>query len=391
MAHISSTRTLHMVVKVMKGTQDFRETTKSFVQCRNEVFVYDKVIPYFKRFISDRHSSIDANQWSPKIYHLFYGGIPDLSDIDECILVMENISLSGFKNGPRLEMDMEHLNVMLLTIAEYHAVQYAMRIVKDPMLEVLKRGLTTLRWKEPAGSIPNLFEVLYPPAFDRMFDYMDRHPEIYPNEEIKKDIDLMRQKYGKDPVALLELFREDDEKFSLILHGDYNRNNVLFKYSDEDPETPIALRMIDFQEVRYASPAIDLFFFFYMSTSAAFREKHWDELICIYQTAVWNHLKEMLKCDDSDPRLQDYSLENFSKHFSRFAFYGTMVTIQFLPWMDADPLELEPLSAEFTRDMKSEKCKQLLLSVGGDASNKKVAEAVIHAASQGYLSFIKHL
>ena len=299
--------------------------------------------------------------------------------------------MSGFRNGPRNEMDFPHLKLMLKTISEYHATQYAMRILQDPMLETLKQELITLRWKEPEDSPKNLFEFVYPPAVERMFDYLDRHPEMCNTTQMKEEVDIMRSRFAKDPVALLELFREDDKKFSLILHGDYNRNNVLFQYSPENPETPISLRMIDFQEVRYASPAIDIFFFLYMSTSAEFRESHWDDLLRLYHENVWNHLKELVKCDDSDPRLQDYSYENFLKHFKRFAFYGAMVAIQFLPWMDADPAELEPLANEFTHDMKSEKARQLMLAIGGDEANRKVALAVQHACSQGYLSFLRDL
>lgn len=299
--------------------------------------------------------------------------------------------MSGFRNGPRLELDLNHFQVMLKPIAEYHAVQYAMRILKDPMLDELKSGLTMLPWKDPSGSTDNLFEVLYPVAFDRLFEYLDRRPEELTSERMKEEVKVMREKFGKDPVALLELFREDDPAFSVILHGDYNRNNVLYKYSKDEPEVPVSLRMIDFQEVRYASPAIDLFFFFYMSSTAEFREKHWEEIIELYHSRVWLHLKELLNCDDSDSRLATYSLENFQKHFARFAFYGTMVTIHFLPWMDCSPEELAPLADEFTHNMKSEKCRKLLLSVGGDDSNKKLVAALRHAIESGYLAFIKEL
>lgn len=380
------------VVKVMKGSEEFRVTNKLFVQCRNEVFIYDKFIPYLKTFAARHNSSIATDEWVPKTYHCYYGKVPALSSIDECIIAMENMSVSGFRSGPRLTLDMAHLQLMLKTISEYHAIQYAMRIEGDPQLDVLKKELVTLRWKEPPGSVPNLFEVFYPPAFQRMFEYFDNHPEVYTNASMKEDIELMRKRFGEDPVALLELFREDDPKFSVILHGDYNRNNVLFQYESENSNRPIALRMIDFQEARYASPAIDLFFFFYMSTTAEFREQHWDDLLRFYHDGVWRHLKELLKCDnDSDARLQDYTYDKFLGHFSRFAFYGVMVTIQFLPWMDADPKELEPLAAEIVRDMKSELCRKYMLAVGGAASNLKVAQAVQHACNQGYLSFLRDL
>lgn len=60
----------------MKGDKEFRDDSKSFIQCRNEVTIYEKVIPYLKRFISTRPSSIEAEKWTPKVYRSFYGIIP---------------------------------------------------------------------------------------------------------------------------------------------------------------------------------------------------------------------------------------------------------------------------------------------------------------------------
>lgn len=384
-------RNVPLVAKVMKGTEDFRITSKSFIQCRNETFVYDKVIPYLKDFITLRQASIDADQWTPKIYHLFYGKIPEVSDIDESLLIMENLSSRGFKGGPRLQLDVKHLALMVEKIAQYHAVQFAMRIEGDPMLDTLKSGITALPWKTDKP-VDNVYEYIFGAAFERMFDYLDQHPEMYTTEKMRHEVGELRNRFGKDPVSFLEYFRVEDKPFTVIQHGDYNRNNVLFQYSRENPELPVDVRMIDFQEVRYASASFDLFFFLYMSTTAESRERHWDELIGLYHNCIWRHLKDLLNCQtDQDERLQQYSVENFQRHVARYAFYGTMVTIHFLPWMDAGEEELEPLANEFTHNMKSEKCKQLLLNVGGDASNKKVAEALQHACSRGYLEFIKDL
>ena len=313
----------------------------------------------------------------------------ELSDMEECLLVMENLSVRGFRGGPRLELDFNHLALMTRKIAEYHSAQFAMRILNDPKLEVLKSGITPLPWK--SNSLNNVFEVIYRAAFDRMFSYLDANPEFHDTQEMREEVNLLREKFGKDPVSFLELFRQDDPAYSVIQHGDYNRNNVLFQYSPDNPETPTDLRMIDFQETRYGSPAFDLFFFYYMSSTSELREKHWDELLHLYHDSVWGQLKKILNCDDSDERLGPYTYDNFQKHFARFAFYGTMVTIHFLPWMDADPEEVKVVNDEFTRNMMSDKCRDLLLKLGGEVSDRKVALALQHACSRGYLSFIRNI
>lgn len=305
---------------------------------------------------------------------------------------MENLAVSGFRGGPRLQLDMNHLTLMVRTIAQYHSVQYAMRIEKDPELDNLKSEIVPCQWRDPGQNSQNIFDVVYQAAFQRMFDYLDRNPEMYNSDRMKEEVGLLRENFYKDPVTLLERFIEDDKPFSVIQHGDYNRNNVQFQYSSSGGvEQPTALRMFDFQECRYGSPCFDLFFFLYMSTTAELRERHWDDLLQMYHRQVWQHLKDLLNCTDSDPRLDQYSFDNFQKHFARYAFYGAMVTIHFLPWMDCSTEEAEKLSTEFTNDMKSQAFKDILLIAGGDASNKKVALALQHACSRGYLSFIKDL
>lgn len=78
---------MKLVTKVMKGSAEFRETSKSFVQCRNEVFIYDKVIPYLKSFIKNRKTTMEPDEWTPKVFHQFYGKIPgklrNISTFDE--------------------------------------------------------------------------------------------------------------------------------------------------------------------------------------------------------------------------------------------------------------------------------------------------------------------
>ena len=58
----------------MKGDRKFRETSKSFVMCRNEVLVYEQVIPYLRAFLRER--SIEMSDWIPRMYKVYYGEIP---------------------------------------------------------------------------------------------------------------------------------------------------------------------------------------------------------------------------------------------------------------------------------------------------------------------------
>ncbi|XP_059620791.1 uncharacterized protein LOC132264557 [Phlebotomus argentipes] len=379
-------RTHEMIVKLMKGSEDFRTTSKSFTQFGNEVYIYGKVIPTFGAFLDKRNTAIEWRNWCPKVYYYYYGKVPSLSNIPESVLVLKNISPLGFRNPTsRLELDADHLFFMLKTIGEYHALSYAMRVADEAQLKKLVSGIVPLVY-EDKGNVENLYDVNYKVGLHRLFDFLDRRPELNVGR-MKEELEVLRRKYSKCPTKLLDLLRHDDYPYSVIEHGDYNRNNVLFRYDDKGSK-PLDMRMIDFQEVRYGSPAFDLSFFLYMNTSASIREQSWEDLLRYYHTSLFKCLTDILKCDENDERLKVYRFENFLQHFSRFAIYGVLVTIHFLPWMDCCEEECDELSKHFELNMKSQEFWNIATTAGGDASNEKILSAVKHASKMGYLTFL---
>ncbi|GAB0091536.1 uncharacterized protein DMENIID0001_063910 [Sergentomyia squamirostris] len=375
-----------LIVKLMKGSEDFRTWSKGFTQFGNEVFIYGKVIPAFGNFLKGRKTSIEWRKWAPKVYYSYYGKVPALSDIPESVLVMENISPFGFENTTsRLELDLDHLFFMLKVISEYHALSYAMRIENPDKLDKLVEGIVPLSYQDP-GNDKNLYDILHKIGLTRFLDFLDRRPDALVGK-FKEEMEVLRRKYQNCPTKILDLLRRDDKPYSVIQHGDYNRNNVLFRY-DETTKKPLEMRMIDFQEVRYGSPAFDLSFFLYMNTSAAIREQSWEELLQYYHSNLLKCLKEILDCNETDDRLQVYSYEAFKQHFSRFAIYGVFISAHFLPWMDCSEEECERLSHHFETDMKSQEFWDISMIAGGDKSNEKILSVAKHASNMGYMRFL---
>ncbi|KAL9698468.1 hypothetical protein quinque_001909 [Culex quinquefasciatus] len=173
--------------------------------------------------------------------------------------------------------------------------------------------------------------------------------------------------------------------FSVILHGDYNRNNVLFKYENDKP---VDIRMFDFQENRYGTPAIDLIFFMCMSMPTGLRERFWYPLLEQYHDSLMSTLQDILKCDVNDPRLKPYSYDNFKKHLQRYGMYGGMIAVHFLPWMICPEEECAQLAFHFANDMYSPEMKHWLNIAGGDAVDIRLTEVFRHLSVQGYLDIV---
>lgn len=367
----------------MKGDENFRESTKSHLQFSNENYIYKIVIPAFKQFL--KSSSINLDDLIPRVYFCETGSFPELSEFTETILAVENLSPDGYRNGPRLHLDMDHMLLIAKAIAQYHSVSYAMRIKKDPKLKDLIEGLIPFPFKEADGS-KNFYDFNSGVGMERIIEFYERQSI---ETKYLKDFNNLK-KFQKNPTDLLQKFLEDDKIFSIILHGDYNRNNVLFKYpSPTGFSNPTAVKMFDFQLVRYGTPAIDLSFFFYMNMNPEIREAHWMDLLQFYHTNLINSLSDILQCSQDDEILKDYSFKRFNDHFSRFSMYGMMIVIQFLPWMDCTSEECDRLTELYLENIEGSEFWKCAKTIGGDSSNLKILDALKHASQMGYMKILE--
>jgi hypothetical protein len=372
----------------MKGDEEFRTKTKAAIQCSNEIYIYKKVVPYFHSFLTKCGVSplSEAYQWVPRIYFADYKVFEGLSNNNETVLALENLTPLKYRMGPRLDLDESHLKLMIKNIASYHSVSYAMKIKKDPMFKELAAGLTPLSFLAQDGSELESYSVLFSIALQRFFTYVEGNKDLQKNENFIASVKKFKDKSYSHPAAMMEKLLRIDDTFSVLLHGDYNRNNVLFKYeTTEGHANPQAIKMIDFQETRFATPVIDMAFFMYMNIPDDIREKVWDDLLIIYHETVINCLTDILKCDKDHPELKPYSFENFIEHFRKHAVYGLVVSIHFIPWLLCPDDECQKIANLFETDLKSEEFRQILQVCGGEIVDKRLVENALHAFKKGYL------
>nr|CAD7444338.1 unnamed protein product [Timema bartmani] len=101
------------------------------------------------------------------------------------------------------------------------------------------------------------------------------------------------------------------EPFATIVHNDFWTNNMMFRYSPSDENTPIDLKIVDFQITFYGSPAHDILLFLLTSTESGLAEEHFDRFLRIYHEGFVDTLS-MLGCDTGR-----YSLDSLLEEVSR--------------------------------------------------------------------------
>ncbi|KAH8250456.1 hypothetical protein KR038_002194 [Drosophila bunnanda] len=411
-----------VLVKFMKGTEEFRESSNSYIQFGNEIFAYTEILPAYEHLLRASHLASDVvTNWVPRCYSakfgqveggssrialdslcLYFSQLPGLGSGRESVLALKHLKGDGYQLGPRLTLRRDHLEAMVALIGPFHALGYAMRILQPQVHARLRSGIVEMPFVSSSGRA--IFDVLYRVAFDRFYEFYDRKKvELLSDakdEGFGAAIERLREKYFANPTHLLERIRttsraedQPDSYFATILHGDYNRNNVLFHYGDDDKVDSI--RAIDFQELRFSTTAIDLSFFMYMNTPSEGREEIFADLLRKYHRHMIEMLELVLRRNQAElseeqvkQLLADYSFERFEAHFKRYAFYGVMVCMQFMPWLLGSETDCAELSRLFDTDMHGPAFHQLSLDIAGDVANEEIFKTVRHAYEHGYMDEI---
>lgn len=368
-------------MKIIRFTPEEREKSNICDQFENEIFTYSSIIPHFENMLRRVNATYRLADYVPKVYYAAYDYYPELSPSKESILVMENLAIQKFRMGPRLHLDEPHLFYMARTLGRYHSFTYGMRMSRDTKLLEFLNKIIPISFLDKNGDVSennHIFVI----AFERLFAYLDKTPKHMTDKKFVEDMQVLRTKYAEKPLELMEKLRiGSTEDYSVILHGDYLRNNVMFRYAkDNGYDDPLAMKILDFQEMRYGSPALDISLFMLFNMNADQYKTSWMPVFRCYHDTLLESLAEILRLDRNDKRLERYSFENFLDHFTKFALYGVMVSIMFVPWMTCSEDECEQLSKLAITDIKGDLLKEIIMTAGGDDTTE-IQTAIAKKAS----------
>lgn len=166
-----------------------------------------------------------------------------------------------------------------------------------------------------------------------------------------------------EDYALRKAF-ESREPMAVVCHGDFNRNNVLFRYGPDG--RAVDAMPFDFAMAKYGSPALDLSFFVFMNTTKSMRDAHYDDLLDAYCTTLAAAVPP--RSGVRVPNRTDLNAEMAISALSGFKFAAF-----FLPWLRT--VRVDPLDRHL--DDYSDMSAQ-------DYGTEYVADMVQHIVDMGY-------
>jgi len=205
----------------------------------------------------------------------------------------------------------------------------------------------------------NLFRKFGMRGIDRL---LERNGDLYRDNEHLKRFNKMIDNIDS---SLKRAF-EPQEPFSVVCHGDFNVNNVYFRY--DETGLPIDVLIFDFGTPRYGSPALDLSFFLYMNTTQDMREKRWDDLLNEYCSTLAKSVPSGVRVPN---RIE------IDSEMARSAIHGFANASFFLPHQ----MERNVTHGE---EKTLDESVQRLLKLGGDIGTERVADMVQHMVDMKY-------
>merc|ERR1712013_190706 len=318
-------KTYSWVVKSMPREAKKAIMTLKFKLDEREVNFFGNLLPGIKEFLSAK----GVPDLLPNFCSAPYSSWTE----DDKILIMQNLKDEGWRDAvnKKAGLDIEHVRAAIKWLATFHAITYAFLEEYDGGIEQAKQDFDIFFWsfdgmvdwdKEvaPFRAVGNNGQR------DMFKSFEDENSEgkysRFLEEIIAKHLDLR--------TAAMKVRDHQKYKLRTICHGDAWFNNMMFKYDDEKKLGDIIF--IDFQIPGYLSPAIDLAYFLYLSTTKEVRSKYLDHILTLYHTHFENTLEKIGVS-------VDFSYEDLLEDFMKARLYGLNFALSSLPSILAEKNE----------------------------------------------------
>ncbi|XP_017097394.2 uncharacterized protein [Drosophila bipectinata] len=313
----------------------------------NEIYFYTEILPEIQKL---------ANGEFPASKY-FYSELKPLS----AVAIFENFAEQGWRLAKeRVGLSLEHATIAASSLGKFHGYSYVIKHQDPEKFAKLSAGLRESRYS--ADEIHPTWALVAKMGVQRAVKAVATYqPQV--DKELMQKFQLLLSdyyRYGRHLVA-------PREPLATLCHGDYLRNNVAYKYNDQ--EVPQDIMMFDYQTMRVSSPMIDLTLFLSLSLYADVRYPNFEALFDEYCSAL--HRTYRNGTNQEVP--QFLSRSELLKEYVRFMPYSVAIVSYFLLDM-VDPLILTGDEKHYSRPEKD--VIERSLSAGGEVVDREIAHQI---------------
>ncbi|VEN61960.1 unnamed protein product [Callosobruchus maculatus] len=295
---------LNVVAKLIPEDEFFQKVFNVQYSFVGEAEFYNTIVPTLQQFQKQQ-----GMQEMYDFFAKFYGARKNLNGSDtvdeNAVLLLENVIASGYQTMDRhLGFDYVQACAVLRRLAQFHAVPLALKLkdratFDEKILPLMECSRPERDFKPPEKEEKDdTFENIFKECEDcvRAIPMLDRPPF-----QIKRD--------------------NFSEPISTLVHKDMWINNIMLRTRDRE------VKIVDFQNYSYDTPATDLIFFLCGSVGLEVLEKHFDELLRYYHENFVDTLKK-LNCDTT-PFTYEYLMDEIGgcmdREFGHCVIFTTVI------------------------------------------------------------------
>ncbi|XP_028982318.1 uncharacterized protein LOC107040561 [Diachasma alloeum] len=311
--HEKIEKTAHLILKEEPIVNEKAlENIREMEVFNTERQLLEEVIPKIEELVDRR--------LAPKVYY---------SSIEPQVIVMEDMTVQGFKNSSRiLGLNQEQCLMVLESLADFHAGSVLMNEKNPGSLKQYTRGLVN----------PDM-----PPMFFKTMQTTVANAAKQIGSWPDKKFTQISKKLEKISHHVIERVKEvcmyDNDEFCVLNHGDLWINNIMFQNDEKGKLKDV--RLLDYQFVVWSSPIIDLCYFLNAAPEPSLKGTNDDLFLETYLTRLSNTMKK-IGCTSKPP-----TMDHLKKSLHKRRIFPLLCGVWFFPKMTAEGGEMETIEDIF--------------------------------------------
>lgn len=257
---------LHLICKSINSASPKAKVLNFKQLFKKEALMYSTVIPYLIAM-----SQEDPLTMFPRSYHT-----------SNDLVVLDDLASHGYRTGDHgTGLDATHCKLVFAELGRFHATAYVLK--KSDSTEKINALNEVSREVQFTKERSSIYEEHLAQLARNTNDIIRSNPKT--SRYAKQVEGILRNTYHH-----LLTFLKPREPFSTLTHGDLWTKNIMFCYSEDEP---VSAKFLDFQTCRYGSPALDINYFLYTSTTSSVRERNMDDFMRTYHLSLSRTLRRL--------------------------------------------------------------------------------------------------